>query len=197
MIAYRCEDIHGTSLLNVDPLDKNPEFKQIGLAFLLPKSLKTELAREISHGDMPQPRTEKWPQDPMLLDDEEVQPKPRAAMPLIKPTKKRDGTKVYEKDMKKVFDLPVEHAYKRMTSTALRDECAKRVREGEMDKRAYATSWNKDQIIAALLKNDGIDVPFSRVPRKVVAVEDVEMEDVSSNQEGISDKICGDGDEDV
>lgn len=41
---------HGTTLILVEPVDKNPDFKQVAIVFILSKGLKGEVEREERNG---------------------------------------------------------------------------------------------------------------------------------------------------
>ncbi|KAL2060882.1 hypothetical protein VTL71DRAFT_8934 [Oculimacula yallundae] len=157
LVSWKGQDLHGTALTLNDPFERNPDFKQIGIAFILPSGIKAELEKERSlggHINMPEAfDPAKGLVSSVILNDANVQPAPRPSM--VKRAVKEKAT-VYKKDRKESFALPDSHAYSKWGKRQLLDECTSRKRVGKLE--YFATSWLVPKLQATLLRNDGVNV---------------------------------------
>ena len=192
LAGWTDQGLHGTGHAKNKPLDDDPDFKQIGIAFVLADGIEAELVKEKEKGDM----TISEDFDPKkhgvvtsaVLNDVEVEPRKRPSM--IK--RKVKPKKIYAREYKDVFKFPPGHAYsgKEWTKKKLMEECLKRQRAGTLT--AYAKTWPVDKFKATLLQNDGLEVPLAKVLRKQpkAAVKNDQQQDteVDDQEEAVDDE---------
>lgn len=191
LAGWTDQGLHGTGHAKNKPLDDDPDFKQIGIAFVLASGIKTELETEKNLGTMIIPKDF----DPKkhgvvtstVLNDVEVQPRKRPSM--IK--RKVRPKKIYAREYKDVFEFPPNHAYsgKEWTKKKLMEESLKRQSAGTLT--GFAKTWPVDKFKATLLQNDGVEVPVTKVLRKqpqATEVDDQQKDVELDYQEAVEDE---------
>ena len=108
LAGWTDQGLHGTGHAKNKPLDDDPDFKQIGIAFVLASGIKAELIKEKEKGDM----TISEDFDPekhgvvtsAFLNDVEVEPRKRPSM--IK--RKVKPKKIYAREYKDIFKMKID-----------------------------------------------------------------------------------------
>jgi hypothetical protein len=164
LVIHIHELYHGTTLNDIDPVDKNLAFNQSGISLILPAKLKSSLTNSNNRKLIGAENDNDIDFAQMLssikLNDADVKRAPRATM-LKRARKDRSTEKVYQKERRATYTFPKQHTYmqKRWTKKAMLVGIVSRYQRGR--KIRFGTSYNKPALAAALLRDDGVDVPVT------------------------------------